>query len=168
MADGLALAETTPGPLIMVVQFVAFLGGFRAPEPLSPLAMGVCASLLTTWATFAPCFLWILLGAPYVERLRHSRALAGSLSLISAAVVGVVAHVSVLFAEQALFTRVGTLEFQGLRVAWPDWSTLDSRAVLIAAVSAGLLRKARRGLLEVLGWSAGAGLVLSWLWPGAG
>jgi chromate transporter len=104
MVRGLALAETTPGPLIMVVQFVAFLGAFRDPGSLNPWAAGVLASLLVTWVTFVPCFLFVFLGAPYVERLRNNRHLTAALTGITAAVVGVIANLAAYFALHTLFT----------------------------------------------------------------
>jgi len=110
MVRGLALAETTPGPLIMVVQFVAFLGAYRDPGNLDPWVAAILASLLTTWVTFVPCFLFILLGAPYVERLRSNRGLTAALTGITAAVVGVIANLAVYFALHTLFDdtrRVG-------------------------------------------------------------
>src|SRR4051812_36168187 len=103
MVSGLALAETTPGPLIMVVQFVAFLGAFRHPGGLNPWTAGVLGALLTTWVTFVPCFLFILLGAPYVERLRANQATSAALTGITAAVVGVIANLAVFFAAHTLF-----------------------------------------------------------------
>jgi chromate transporter len=117
MVRGLALAETTPGPLIMVVQFVAFVGAYRAPGDLNPWVAALIASLLAKWVTFVPCFLFILLGAPYVERLRGNRALSTTLTGITAAVVGVIASLVVFFALHTLFadtTRVtaGLLDFE--------------------------------------------------------
>ena len=108
MARGLALAESTPGPLIMVVQFVAFVGAYRAPGDLDPWAAAVLAALLTTWVTFVPCFLFVLLGAPYVERLRNNHALTAALTGITAAVVGVIANLAVYFAAHTLFTQTRT------------------------------------------------------------
>ena len=105
MLDGLGLAETTPGPLIMVVQFVGFLGAFRHPGPFDPLLAGVLGAALTTWVTFVPCFLWIFLGAPYVERLRRNRALSAALSAITAAVVGVVLNLAIWFGLHVVFAR---------------------------------------------------------------
>jgi chromate transporter len=103
MVRGLALAETTPGPLIMVVQFVAFLGAYRNPGGLDPWAAALLGALLTTWVTFVPCFLFIFLGAPYVERLRGNRRLSAALTGITAAVVGVIASLGVYFAGHTLF-----------------------------------------------------------------
>ena len=106
MLDGLGMAETTPGPLIMVLQFVGFMGAYRDPGGLSPLLAGTLGGLLATWVTFAPCFLWIFLGAPFIERLRGNRALAGALSAITAAVVGVVLNLAIWFAVHAVFREV--------------------------------------------------------------
>jgi chromate transporter len=129
MMDGLGLAETTPGPLIMVVQFVGFMGGWRNPGDLPPLAAATLGAAITTWVTFVPCFLWILVGAPYVERMRDSRRLSAGLSAITAAVVGVVLNLAVWFAMHVLFPApqtvdwfavvVGTIAFIGLvRFKW--------------------------------------------------
>ncbi|MET0414659.1 MAG: chromate efflux transporter [Actinoplanes sp.] len=137
MVRGLALAESTPGPLIMVVQFVAFLGAYHHPGPLDPWVAGLVASLLTTWVTFVPCFLFILLGAPYVERLRGNEALSASLTGITAAVVGVIAHLGLYF---ALHTLVGPVQ------------------VAIAVVAAVLIFRWKWSVLRVLGVCAVLGL----------
>ena len=110
MVRGLALAETTPGPLIMVVQFVAFVGAYRSPGSFDPWVAAVLASLLVTWVTFVPCFLFVLLGAPYVERLRHNRHLTSALTGVTAAVVGVIANLAVFFALHTLFDRSREVE----------------------------------------------------------
>src|SRR3546814_9326432 len=104
MLDGLGMAETTPGPLIMVTQFVGFMGAFRDPGGLSPLIAGTLGGLLTTWVTFVPCFLWIFLGAPFIERLRENKALSAALAVITAAVVGVVLNPAVSSAERPVGT----------------------------------------------------------------
>jgi len=109
MLDGLGMAETTPGPLIMVLQFVGFLGAYRDPGLLSPLLAGTLGGLIATWVTFAPCFLWIFLGAPFVERLRGHAALAGALAAITAAVVGVILNLAIWFGIHAMFGRVTQL-----------------------------------------------------------
>jgi chromate transporter len=155
MVHGLALAETTPGPLIMVVQFVAFLGAYADPGPLSPWAAGVVASLLVTWVTFVPSFLFIFLGAPHIERLRGNRALAGALTGITAAVVGVIANLGVYFAESTLFAAVHT---GPLALQVPDLATLRPVSLAIALVAAGLIFLARWSVLRVLGISAVLGL----------
>ena len=103
MLDGLGMAETTPGPLIQVVQFVGFMGAYRNPGPLSPLAAGIAGSVITTWVTYAPCFMWIFLGAPYIESLRGKQALNAALSAVTAAVVGVILNLSIWFALHTLF-----------------------------------------------------------------
>jgi chromate transporter len=162
MIDGLALAETTPGPLIMVVQFVAFLGAFHHPAGLSPLAAGVAGSVLTTWVTFAPCFLWIFLGAPYIEALRGNRALHAALSAITAAVVGVVLNLSVWFALHTVFARVDARHYGWLRLESPAWGTLQWAPALIAAAAMLAMLRSRAGLGWVL---LGSGLVaLAWRW----
>lgn len=132
MLDGLALAETTPGPLIMVLQFVAFLGAFHHQAGLSPMAAGVIGSVLTTWVTFAPCFLWIFLGAPYVEALRSQHTLNAALSTVTAAIVGVVLNLSVWFALHTLFGTVQTQRYGALAVEVPQWSTLHGLATALA------------------------------------
>lgn len=114
MADGLGLAETTPGPLIMVTQFVGFLAAFRAPEPFTPLLAGLAGAALTTWVTFAPCFLWIFACAPWIDRLRHATRLKGGLAAITATVVGVIGNLSAWFALHVLFRRVDMVDV-GLR-----------------------------------------------------
>jgi chromate transporter len=116
MLDGLGLAETTPGPLIMVLQFVGFLGGWKNPAPLSPLAMATFGAAITTWTTFLPCFLWIFLGAPYIERLRNNARLAACLSAITAAVVGVMLNLAVWFGWHVLFPTAQPINWFGLGV----------------------------------------------------
>jgi chromate transporter len=110
--DGLALAETTPGPLIMVVQFVAFLAAFQHPSSLPSELAGVLGSSLTTWVTFVPCFLWIFLGAPYIEALRSHRILRAALAAITVAVVGVILNLSVWFALHTIFGKVDERQLQ--------------------------------------------------------
>jgi chromate transporter len=159
MIRGLALAETTPGPLIMVVQFVAFLGAFANPGPLSPWAAGVVASLLVTWVTFVPSFLFIFLGAPYMERLRNNRALAGALSGITAAVVGVIANLALFFAINTVFARTRVLDAGPLALHVPELGTLRPVALAIGVVALALLFVVRWPVLRVLGISALLGLL---------
>lgn len=117
MLDGLALAETTPGPLIMVLQFVGFLGGWHQPGNLSPLVAATLSALMTTWATFVPCFLWIFLGAPHIEQLRANKNLSAALTAITAAVVGVVLNLALWFGGQVLFPRAGSLDYFAVALA---------------------------------------------------
>jgi len=136
MLDGLGLAETTPGPLVLVLQFVGFLGAYREPSGLPPLAGGVIGSLVTLWVTFVPCFLWIFLGAPFVERLRASRALAAALSAITAAVVGVIANLSLWFALHVAFREVHDVSFGPLRLVLPALASLDPFAAALTGLAA--------------------------------
>ncbi len=156
MADGLGLAETTPGPLIMVTQFVGFLAGFRHPGMLTPLTAGLLGATITTWVTFAPCFLWIFACAPWMERLEHAERLQGALAAITAAVVGVIANLALWFAVHLVFAQV-------LPSGMPVWSSLDWRPVLIGALAALLLFGFKRGVLHVLCASAVAALGLTLL-----
>lgn len=160
MLDGLAIAETTPGPLILVLTYVGFLAGFRDPAGLAPLAGGFLAATLTTWVTFVPCFLFVLLLAPAMERLRRNPALSGALAAITAAVVGVILNLAVWFAMHVLFARVGEIGLGPFSPAWPDLSTLDWRAALLAAVAVVALFVVRIGMVPTLAISAAGGLAL--------
>lgn len=167
MLDGLGIAETTPGPLIQVVQFVAFLGAFRHAGELPPLAAALFASVLVTWVTFVPCFLWIFLGAPYIERLEHSSALNAALTGVTAAVVGVILNLAVWFCLNALFGHVTEVRVWGIRLLVPAWGTLDLPALVIAAAFLSLFRW-KAGLAPTLGRAALAGLLYRLaLGPGA-
>jgi chromate transporter len=159
MVRGLALAETTPGPLIMVVQFVAFLGAYRDPGSLDPWVAGTLAALLTTWVTFVPCFVFIFLGAPYVERLRGNHTLSAALTGITAAVVGVIANLAVYFALHTLFARTSTLDAGPVHLELPQLASLRPVAVAIAVLAAVLLFRQRWSVLRTLGACAGLGLV---------
>ncbi|GIE35351.1 chromate transporter [Actinoplanes italicus] len=158
MVRGLALAETTPGPLIMVVQFVAFLGAYNNPGVLDPWVAGVVASLLTTWVTFVPCFLFILLGAPYVERLRGNHALSAALTGITAAVVGVIANLGLYFAVHTLFAEVRTVTTGPFDLQVPQFGTIRWVPVAIAVIAAVLIFKVKWSVLRVLGVCALLGL----------
>ena len=160
MVRGLALAETTPGPLIMVVQFVAFVGAYRAPGDLDPWVAAIVAALLTTWVTFVPCFLFILLGAPYVERLRGNRDLAAALAGITAAVVGVIASLAVFFALHTLFEATGRVTAGPLDLAYPHLASLDVAALAITVLGCALVFWRRWSVLRTLGACALAGMVL--------
>ncbi len=158
MVRGLALAETTPGPLIMVVQFVAFVGAYRDPGGLNPWVAAVLAALLTTWVTFVPCFLFILLGAPYVERLRGNQALSAALTGITAAVVGVIANLALYFAIHTLFDRTEQLHAGPLRLMLPQPGSVDLLAVALTAAAALMIFGLRWSVLRTLGASAALGL----------
>jgi chromate transporter len=160
MLDGLGMAETTPGPLILVVQFVAFLGAWRDPGPLSPLLAGVLGATVAAWVTFAPSFLFIFAGAPYVERLRGNRALSAALAGITAAVVGVILNLAVWFALHVLFGRVGQVDAGPLHLLVPDWRTLDLPSLLIALGAAFALFRLRWGMLATLAAAVAAGLAV--------
>jgi chromate transporter len=158
MVRGLALAETTPGPLIMVVQFVAFLGAYNHPGTLNPWVAGVVASLLTTWVTFVPCFLFILLGAPYVERLRGNHHLSAALTGITAAVVGVIANLGLYFAVHTLFGSARTVTAGPLQLNVPELSTIRPIPLVIALIAAVLIFRLKWSVLRVLAVCAALGL----------
>lgn len=160
MVRGLALAETTPGPLIMVVQFVAFVGAYRSPGDLDPWVAAVIAALLTTWVTFVPCFLFILLGAPYVERLRGNRDLAAALAGITAAVVGVIASLAVFFALHTLFGETGRVTAGPLDLEYPHLASVEWAALAITALGCALVFWRKWSVLRTLGACALAGIVL--------
>jgi chromate transporter len=157
MLDGLGMAETTPGPLIMVLQFVGFLAAFRSPGALNPYAAGVFASVLTTWVTFTPCFLWIFLGAPYVERLRGNRALSAALSAITAAVVGVILNLAVWFALHLAFGEVNEVHAYGLKLQVPALATVNIASVVLAAAAFVAMLRFKVGMLAVIAASAALG-----------
>jgi chromate transporter len=160
MADGLGLAETTPGPLIMVTQFVGYLAAYRAPEPFSPLVAGLLGAGLTTWVTFAPCFLWIFALAPWIDRLGNAVRLKGGLAAVTAAVVGVIANLTAWFALHVLFASVGETQAGPLRLYAPDWSTFDARAALLAVIACVLVFALNWPLIRVLAVAALGGLAL--------
>jgi len=135
MLDGLGMAETTPGPLIQVVQFVGFMGAYRQAGALDPMTAGVLASVLVTWVTFVPCFLWIFLGAPYVEALRGNKALSTALSGITAAVVGVILNLALWFGLHTLFATVHDQRIGYLHLTIPEWATLDPASLILGLVA---------------------------------
>jgi chromate transporter len=159
MVRGLALAETTPGPLIMVVQFVAFLGAYRDPGSLDPWVAAVLASLLVTWVTFVPSFLFVLLGAPYMERLRGNRSLSAALTGITAAVIGVIANLGVYFAIHTLFADTVSVDRAVVHLDLPDLGTLRPVALAIAVIAAVLIFRVKWSVLRTLGVCAVLGLV---------
>jgi chromate transporter len=163
MAAGLGLAESTPGPLIMVTEFVGFLAAYQHPGSLSPLAAGVLGATVATWATFAPCFLWIFLGAPYVEVLRRDPRLTGALSAITSAVVGVIANLAVVFGVHTLFERTRDVIVLGGPVSIPILSSIDVVATLIALVAFLAIWRFRVHVLWVVAIAAVVG-VLQAVW----
>ncbi len=163
MLDGLGMAETTPGPLIMVLQFVGFLGAYRDPGALSPLVAGTLGGLLATWVTFVPCFLWIFLGAPFIERLRGNVAVAGALSAITAAVVGVVLNLAIWFALHTLFRETAMLTLGPIRFDAPVLASIDPWATLLAAGAVVAVFVLRANVIVTLLGASAAGIVLHML-----
>jgi chromate transporter len=162
MLDGLGMAETTPGPLIMVTQFVGFMGAYRAPGALSPLLAGVLGGLLTTWVTFTPCFLWIFLGAPFVEALRGAKALNAALSAITAAVVGVILNLAIWFALHVLFARTVPVALGPVAFDAPDVTSVNVASLALAAVAAVAAFRFKVGVIPLLAAASAAG-VLVWM-----
>jgi chromate transporter len=160
MLDGLGMAETTPGPLIMVLQFVGFMGAYRAPGMLHPLLAGTLGGLLATWVTFVPCFLWIFLGAPFIERLRGNAAVAGALSAITAAVVGVVLNLAVWFAIHTVFRAVEPVAAGPLRFDMPVLASVDSWALLLSVGAVVAMLRFKAGAIPTLLVAAAAGILL--------
>ena len=163
MVDALGLAETTPGPRILVTQFVGFLAAIRAPAPFTPLTAGILGAALTTWVTFVPAILWIFAGAPFLEELRGNKRLAGALAAITAAVVGVILNLSVWFALHVLFGRVTEQDYGPLRLFTFDPLALDLRAGGLTAIAAVLAFGLHRGLIEVIVVMAALGVALQYL-----
>lgn len=160
MLDGLGLAETTPGPLILVTEFVGFLAAFRDPGALTPLLAGILGASLTLWVTFVPSFLWIFVGAPYVERLYANAALKAALSAITAAVVGVILNLALWFAMHVLFAEVTRVTWGWLDVSLPRWDTVNLLPLALAALSAYLLLRRHWGVATTLAVSAVLALTL--------
>jgi chromate transporter len=159
MLDGLGMAETTPGPLIQVLQFVGYMGAYRDPGVLSPWLAGVMGSIVTTWATFAPCFLWIFAGAPYIERLRGRVALQAALSAITAAVLGVILNLAVWFGIHVLFGDVTERGLGPVRLLIPQADSFDAAAGIIALVAAVALLGLHARVIPVVFAGAAAGAV---------
>jgi chromate transporter len=160
MLDGLGMAETTPGPLIMVLQFVGFMAAFRDPGTLSPVQAGTLGGLLATWVTFTPCFLWIFLGAPYIETLRGNKGLAGALTAITAAIVGVILNLSIWFALHTVFRETSPVRSYGLSFDMPVLSSVDFPALVLAIAAATAVFRFNAGMLTVLGGACAAGVLL--------
>jgi chromate transporter len=160
MVVGLGLAESTPGPLIMVLEFVGFVGAYQNPGNLDPLVAGSLGAFVAVWATFAPCFLWIFLGAPYIESLRGNRRLGAALQTVTAAVVGVIANLAVTFAVATLFEEVGSARLFGrFDVPAPVWSSVDWFATIVTVLAFVGLWRFRWKVLPVIGACTAAGLI---------
>lgn len=158
MLDGLGLAETTPGPLILVLEFVGFLAAYREAGAVEPMIAGLLGAVLTVWVTFVPCFLWIFAGAPYMEALRGRAALAAALAAITAAVVGVILNLAVWFSLHVLFAEIREVRLAGLRLLIPDPTSLDSVALALALAALLALLRFKIGMLPVLAGAALCGL----------
>jgi chromate transporter len=167
MLDGLGFAETTPGPLIQVVQFVGFLAAYRDPGALNPTLAAVLGSMLTTWVTFAPSFLWVLTGAPYIERVRQMPVLASALRAITASVVGVIANLSLWFLLHVWFGAVNEVPLGPLSVDLPELSTIRPLAVVISLLALVALVRFKVPMTPVLVVGALAGLLGWWVGLGA-
>ena len=150
MLDGLGLAETTPGPLILVLEYVGFLAAYRTPGALGPYAAGTIGAAIALWVTFAPSFLWIFAGAPYVEKLRGRQTLSAALSAITAAVVGVILNLTIWFALHVLFAKVETLRWHGLKLLRPELATIDVAAAAIAAAALVATLRFKAGMIPTL------------------
>ena len=160
MLDGLGMAETTPGPLIMVVQFVGFMAAFRDAGGLPPMLAATLGGLLATWVTFVPCFLWIFAGAPYIETLRGNKALAGALSAITAAVVGIILNLSIWFALHTMFRQTFEVKRFGLVFDAPVLASVDMPALALSLAAAIAIFRFKLGMLVVLAASCVAGVLL--------
>jgi len=160
MLDGLGMAETTPGPLIMVLQFVGFMAAFRDAGALAPLLAGTLGGLLATWVTFTPCFLWIFLGAPFIERVRDNKMLTGALSAITAAVVGVILNLAIWFALHAVFRQLTPVRAYGLNFDLPVLSSVDPWALALALAAIVAILRFKVGMIPALIACTAAGIVL--------
>jgi chromate transporter len=159
MLDGLGMAETTPGPLIMVLQFVGFMGAFRDPGSLPPMLAGTLGGILTTWVTFVPCFLWIFLGAPYVEALRGNKALSAALATITAAVVGVVLNLAVWFALHVLFADLVERRWYALHLEVPVLSSVNIPSLILTIGAMVAVFRFKIGMITVLGACSALGIL---------
>jgi chromate transporter len=160
MVDGLGLAETTPGPLILVTQFVGFLAGFRDATPFSPVVAGIAGAAMTTWVTFNPSMLWVFIGAPFVEQLRANKLLSGALAAITAAVVGVILNLTVWFALHVLFGTVTERHTGILRWYAFDPMAIDLKILALALIAGVLAFRLHRSLIEVVGIMAVLGIAV--------
>ena len=160
MLDGLGMAETTPGPLIMVLQFVGFMAAFRDPGGLSPMLAGTLGGLLATWVTFTPCFLWIFLGAPFVEKLRGNKSLNAALSAITAAVVGVILNLAIWFAIHTVFRQTVPVRAFPLSFDAPVLTSVDGWALALSVAAAVAIFRFKVGMIPTLAACCAAGVFL--------
>jgi chromate transporter len=160
MLDGLGMAETTPGPLVLVLQFVGFMAAYRDPGALAPPLAGALGGLLASWVTFTPSFLWIFVGAPYIERLRGNATLASAMSAITAAIVGVIVNLAVWFSIHAIFARTVPVSGLGLSFDAPDLASVDWRALLLTFAAIIAIFRLRLGMLQTLAACSLAGVML--------
>ncbi len=160
MLDGLGMAETTPGPLIMVVQFVGFLAAYRHPGMLPPMLAGTLGGLLATWCTFVPCFLWIGLGAPFIERLRDNKPLTGALAGITAAVVGVILNLAIWFALHTWFRDTFPVRGYGFAFDMPVLASLSPWALALSLAALVAILRFKAGTMQTLAACSAAGIVL--------
>jgi chromate transporter len=160
MLDGLGMAETTPGPLIMVVQFVGFMAAYRHPGALPPMLAATLGGLLATWCTFVPCFLWIGLGAPFIERLRDNKPLSGALAAITAAIVGVIMNLAIWFALHTIFAELRPAAWGPLHVEMPVLAGANLWALLLTCGAILAVFRLRIGMIPVLAGCALIGVVL--------
>ena len=162
MIDGLGLAETTPGPLVLVLQFVGFVGAAKAETGLPPLVAGLIGGAIALWMTFAPCFLWIFLGGPFIDRLSRAKAAASALAAVTAAVVGVILNLTVWFAAHALFAEVGEARAGALVVLAPDPASFHWPSAVIAAAALVAVFRFHVGVLVLIAASAAAGIAMTY------
>jgi chromate transporter len=160
MLDGLGMAETTPGPLIMVVQFVGFLAAARNSTQLSPWIAGTLGAILTTWVTFVPCFFWVFLCAPWLDDLLRVRWLKIALTSVSAAVIGVISTLGISLATSTLFQNRQSFSWGLIELQWPEWGTVNPDAIAITGLAMGLTFAFRQGLAVTLALCVGVGLIL--------
>jgi chromate transporter len=160
MLDGLGMAETTPGPLIMVLQFVGFMAAYREPGSLSPMLAGTLGGLLATWVTFTPCFLWIFLGAPFIEVLRSNKAVSGALAAITAAVVGVVMNLAIWFALHTVFRQTHPVNGYGVSFDAPVFSSVDPWALALSVAAIVAIFRVKAGMIQTLAACSAVGILL--------
>jgi chromate transporter len=160
MLDGLGMAETMPGPLIKVLQFVGFMGAYRDPGSLPPMLAGTLGGLLATWITFVPCFLWIFFGAPFAEKLRDVKSLNAALSAVTAAIVGVVLNLAIWFAIHSLFRETIPIRAFPLSFDAPDFATIVPWTSVLAVAAAIAIFRFKVGMIPTLAACCAAGIAL--------